>query len=70
VARTAPGEMEPMCYQDEEKTHTLVARKFVERQLREKGLIDAAVDAEMINVVAGANFGQTRISEWPPALTL
>jgi hypothetical protein len=47
VARTAPGEIEPICYQDEEKTHTLVAREFIEQQLREKGLDDAAVDAEI-----------------------
>ena len=47
VARTAPGEIEPICYEDEEKTHTLVAREFIEQQLREKGLNDAAVDAEI-----------------------
>jgi len=46
VARTAPGEIEPICYEDEEKTPTLVARKFVEQQLREKGPNDAEVDAE------------------------
>jgi hypothetical protein len=27
VARTAPGEIEPICYQDDEKTHPLVARE-------------------------------------------
>jgi hypothetical protein len=47
VARTVPGEIEPICYEDEEKTHTLVAREFIEQQLREKGLNDAAVDAEI-----------------------
>lgn len=47
VARTAPGEIEPICYQDEEKSHTLVAREFIEQQLREKGFDDAAVDAEI-----------------------
>lgn len=47
VARTAPDEIEPICYEDEEKTHTLVAREFIEQQLREKGLTDAAVDAEI-----------------------
>src|SRR5580704_9038531 len=33
VARSAPGEIEPICYGDEEKTHTLVAREFMEQQL-------------------------------------
>jgi len=47
VARSAPGEIEPICYGDEEKTHTLVAREFMEQQLREKGLDDAAVDTEI-----------------------
>jgi hypothetical protein len=47
VARTLPDEIEPICYQDEEKTHTLVAREFVEQRLRENGLNDAAVDAEI-----------------------
>jgi hypothetical protein len=47
VARSVPGEIEPICYQDEEKTHTLVAREFMEQQLREKGLDDQAVDAEI-----------------------
>jgi len=47
VARTAPGEIEPIRYEDEQKTHTLVAREFVEQQLREKKLNDAAVDAEI-----------------------
>jgi hypothetical protein len=32
---------------DEEKTHTLVAREFLEQQLRETGLSDTAVDAEV-----------------------
>lgn len=47
VARSEPGEMEPICYEDEEKSHTLVAREFLEQQLREKGLDDASVDAEI-----------------------
>jgi hypothetical protein len=47
VARTLPGEIEPICYQDEEKTHTLVAREFIEQRLRENGLNHAAVDAEI-----------------------
>jgi hypothetical protein len=47
VARSEPGEIEPICYQDEEKTHTLVAREFMEQQLREKGLDDAAVAEEI-----------------------
>jgi hypothetical protein len=47
VARTEPGEIEPICYLDDENTHTLVAREFIEQQLREKGLDDAAVDTEI-----------------------
>jgi hypothetical protein len=47
VARSAPGEIEPICYKDEEKTHTLVAREFMEQQLREKGLDDPAVATEI-----------------------
>jgi hypothetical protein len=47
VARTEPGEIEPICYLDDESTHTLVAREFIEQQLREKGLDDAAVQAEI-----------------------
>jgi hypothetical protein len=47
VARSAPGEIEPICYEDEEKTHTIVAREFMEQQLREKGLDDAAVATEI-----------------------
>jgi hypothetical protein len=47
VARAMPGEIEPICYRDEEKTHMLVAREFMEQQLREKGLNDAAVEAEI-----------------------
>jgi hypothetical protein len=47
VARSAPGEIEPICYEDEEKTHTLVAREFMEQQLREKGLDDAVVASEI-----------------------
>jgi hypothetical protein len=47
VARSEPGEIEPICYEDEEKTHTLVAREFIEQELREKGLDDAAVAVEV-----------------------
>jgi hypothetical protein len=47
VARSEPGEIEPICYEDEERTHTLVAREFMEQQLREKGLDDAAVAMEI-----------------------
>jgi len=46
VARTLPDEIEPICYQDEEKTHTLVAREFIQQRLRENGLNDATVDGE------------------------
>ena len=47
VARSAPGEIEPICYEDEEKNHMLVAREFMEQELREKGLDDAAVSTEI-----------------------
>jgi hypothetical protein len=45
VARTVPGEVEPICYLDREETHTLVAREFEEQKLREGGVSDAEVDA-------------------------
>jgi hypothetical protein len=47
VARTVPGEVEPICYLDREETHTLVAREFEEQKLHERGLRDAEVDAEI-----------------------
>jgi hypothetical protein len=47
VARTDPGELEPICYFDEESSHMLVAREFLEQSLREKGLSDAQVDAQI-----------------------
>lgn len=47
VARSAPQELEPICYADDESTHSLVAREFLEQQLRERGLSDAEVDTEI-----------------------
>jgi hypothetical protein len=47
VARTAPEELEPICYEDDESTHSLVAREFREQQLRERGMSDSEVDAEI-----------------------
>jgi hypothetical protein len=47
VARAEPGELEPICYFDEESSHMLVAREFLEQRLREEGLSDAQVDAEI-----------------------
>jgi hypothetical protein len=45
VARSVPGEIEPICYLDSEHTGTLVAREFEEQKLREQGLSDTEVDA-------------------------
>jgi hypothetical protein len=47
VARTIPREVEPICYLDREEKHTLVAREFEEQKLRERGLSDTEVDAEI-----------------------
>jgi hypothetical protein len=47
VARSVPGEIEPICYLDTQQTGTLVAREFEEQRLREQGLSDIEVDAEI-----------------------
>lgn len=45
VARSVPGEIEPICYLDTPQTQTLVAREFEEQKLRERRLSDTEVDA-------------------------
>jgi hypothetical protein len=45
VARSVPGEIEPICYLDTPERGALVAREFEEQKLREQGLSDTEVDA-------------------------
>lgn len=47
VARTVPAELEPICYQDVEGAHMLVDREFAEQKLREGGLTESQVNAEI-----------------------